>query len=73
MSKKILEIYTELEIALFLFKLKREDEIMQKYTLKQIVKTLEKLFKSNYTTTNQIKTIKWDELEKINKDFTPYN
>lgn len=46
---------------------------MPKYTLKQIVKTLEKLFKSNYTTTNQIKTIKWDELEKINKDFTPYN
>ena len=46
---------------------------MQKYTLKQIVKTLEKLFKSNYTTTNQIKTIKWDKLEKINKDFTPYN
>ena len=46
---------------------------MQKYTLNQIVKTLEKLFESDFTTTNQIKTIKWDKLEKINKDFTPYN
>ena len=44
---------------------------MQKYTLNQIVKTLEKLFESDFTTTNQIKTIKWDKLEKINKDFTP--
>ena len=44
---------------------------MQKYTLNQILKTLEKLFASNYTTTKQIKNIKWDNLEQINKDFTP--
>ncbi len=44
---------------------------MQKYTLNQILKTLEKLFSSNYTTTKQIKNIKWDNLEQINKDFTP--
>lgn len=44
---------------------------MQKYTLNQILKTLEKLFKSNYTTTKQIKLIKWDNLEQINENFTP--
>lgn len=44
---------------------------MQKYTLNQILKTLEKLFDSNYVTTQQMKTIKWDKLEQINKDFTP--
>lgn len=44
---------------------------MQKYTLNQIVKTLEKLFASDYTTSQKIKTIKWDKLEQINKDFTP--
>jgi retron-type reverse transcriptase len=44
---------------------------MQKYTLNQIVKTLEKLFENNYTTTKQIKTIKWDKLDQINKNFTP--
>lgn len=44
---------------------------MQKYTLNQIVKTLEKLFESDYTTTKRIKTIKWDKLDKINRDFTP--
>ena len=44
---------------------------MQKYTLNQILKTLEKLFASNYTTKKQIKNIKWDNLEQINKDFTP--
>ena len=44
---------------------------MQKYTFNQILKTLEKLFESNYTTTKQIKNIKWDSLEQINKNFTP--
>lgn len=44
---------------------------MQKYTLNQIVKTLEKLFESDYTTTKKIKTIKWENLDRINKDFTP--
>jgi hypothetical protein len=44
---------------------------MQKYTLNQITKTLEKLFAVDYKTTKQIKTIKWDKLEEINKDFTP--
>ena len=44
---------------------------MQKYTLNQILKTLEKLFESDYATTKQIKTIKWNQLDKINKNFTP--
>jgi len=44
---------------------------MQRYTINQILKTLEKLFDSNYTTTKQIKTIKWDKLEQININFTP--
>ena len=44
---------------------------MQKYTLNQILKTLEKLFEGDYTTTKQIRTIKWDKLDKINKNFTP--
>lgn len=44
---------------------------MQKYTLNQIVKTLEKLFDGNYTTTKQIRKIKWENLEQISKEFTP--
>ena len=44
---------------------------MQKYTLNQILKTLEKLFEGGYTTTKQIMTIKWNNLDKINKNFTP--
>ena len=44
---------------------------MQKYTLNQILKTLEKLFEGGYTTTKQIRTIKWNNLDKINKNFTP--
>ncbi len=44
---------------------------MQKYTLNQIFKTLEKLFEGNYITTKQVKTIKWEQLDKINKNFTP--
>ena len=44
---------------------------MRKYTLNQIVKTLEKLFDGNCVTTKQVKAIKWDELDKINKNFTP--
>lgn len=44
---------------------------MPKYTMNQIMKTLEKLFESNYITTKQIKNIKWENLEQINKNFTP--
>ena len=44
---------------------------MQKYTLNQILKTLEKLFESNYRTTEKIKKIKWENLERINENFTP--
>ena len=58
------------QFAIFLFA-KRKREKMQNYTLNQILKTLEKLFESNYTTTKQIKNIKWDNLEQINKNFAP--
>ena len=44
---------------------------MQKYTLNQILKTLEKLFNKNITTTKQIKNTKWDDLDKIDKTLTP--
>lgn len=44
---------------------------MPKYTVSQIIKTLEKLFKSNITTTKQIKEIKWNKLNEINNSFTP--
>ena len=44
---------------------------MRKYTTTQISKTLDKLFESGYTTTNKLKTIKWENLDKINKNFTP--
>ena len=44
---------------------------MQKYTISQIIRTIEKLFKNGYTTTEQIKKIKWDKLDKICDNFTP--
>lgn len=44
---------------------------MQKYTLNQILKTSEKLFNKNITTTKQIKNTKWDDLDKIDKTLTP--
>ena len=44
---------------------------MQKYTLSQTLKTLDKLFQKEITTTKQFKTLKWDNLDKIDKDLTP--
>lgn len=44
---------------------------MQKYTLNQILRTLEKIFNKNITTTKKIKNIKWDDLDKIDKTLTP--
>lgn len=44
---------------------------MKRYTTIQILKTLDKLFESGYTTTNKIRTIKWENLDQINKKFTP--
>ena len=44
---------------------------MQKYTLNQILRTLEKIFTKNIRTTKQIKNIKWDDLDKIDKTLTP--
>ena len=44
---------------------------MQKYTLNQILRTLEKIFTKNIKTTKQIKNIKWDDLDKIDKTLTP--
>jgi len=44
---------------------------MQKYTLNQILRTLDKLFKKEILTTKQFKNIKWDNLDKIDKTLTP--
>ena len=44
---------------------------MKRYTTTQILKNLDKLFESGYTTTNKIRTIKWENLDQINKKFTP--
>ncbi len=44
---------------------------MPKYTLNQTLKTLEKLFKKDITTTKQFRNLKWDNLDKIDKEFTP--
>ena len=44
---------------------------MPKYTLNQALKTLEKLFQKNITTTKQFRNLKWDNLDKINKELTP--
>lgn len=44
---------------------------MQKYTLNQTLRTLEKLFQKGITTTKQFKNLKWDNLDKINKNLTP--
>ena len=44
---------------------------MQKYTLSLTLKTLDKLFQKEITTTKQFKTLKWDNLDKIDKDLTP--
>ena len=43
---------------------------MQKYTLNQILRTLDKLFKKDILTTKQFKNIKWDNLDKIDKTLT---
>ncbi len=44
---------------------------MPKYTLNQTLKTLEKLFKKDITTTKQFRNLKWDNLDKIDKELTP--
>lgn len=44
---------------------------MPKYTLNQTLKTLEKLFKKDITTTKQFRNLKWDSLDKIDKELTP--
>ncbi|MCI8272686.1 MAG: hypothetical protein HFJ55_01210 [Clostridia bacterium] len=44
---------------------------MPKYTLNQTLKTLEKLFKRDITTTKQFRNLKWDNLDKIDKELTP--
>lgn len=44
---------------------------MPKYTLNQTMKTLEKLFKKNIITTQQFKNIRWNNLDKIDKNLTP--
>ena len=44
---------------------------MSKYTLNQMLKVLEKLFEKNITTSKQFKNLKWDNLEKIDKNLTP--
>lgn len=44
---------------------------MPRYTLNQTLKTLEKLFQKDITTTKQFKSLKWDNLDRINKELTP--
>lgn len=44
---------------------------MPKYTLNQTLKTLEKLFQKDITTTKQFRNLKWDNLDKIDKELTP--
>ena len=44
---------------------------MQKYTLNQILRTLDKLFKKDILTTKQFKNIKWENLDEIDKNLTP--
>lgn len=44
---------------------------MAKYTLNQILKILEKLFEKDITTSKQFKDLKWDNLEKLDKNLTP--
>ena len=44
---------------------------MAKYTLNQMLKILEKLFEKDITTSKQFKDLKWDNLEKLDKNLTP--
>lgn len=44
---------------------------MPRYTLNQTLKTLEKLFQKDITTTKQFRSLKWDNLDKIDKELTP--
>lgn len=44
---------------------------MPRYTLNQTLKTLEKLFQKDITTTKQFKSLKWDNLDRIDKELTP--
>lgn len=44
---------------------------MQKYTLNQIMRTLEKLFQKDITTTKKFKDLKWNNLDKIDNNLTP--
>ena len=44
---------------------------MQKYTLNQILRTLDKLFKKDILTTKHFKNIKWENLDEIDKNLTP--
>lgn len=44
---------------------------MPKYTLNQTLKTLEKLFQKDITTTKQFRSLKWDNLDRIDKELTP--
>lgn len=44
---------------------------MAKYTLNQMLKVLEKLFEKDITTSKQFKDLKWDNLEKLDKNLTP--
>ena len=44
---------------------------MPKYTLNQTLKTLDKLFQKDITTTKQFRNLKWDNLDKIDKELTP--
>ena len=44
---------------------------MQKYTLNQILRTLDKLFKKDILKTKQFKNIKWENLDEIDKKLTP--
>ena len=43
---------------------------MAKYTLNQMLKILEKLFEKDITTSKQFKDLKWDNLEKLDKNLT---